>query len=226
MVYKITKRPSDLYLSLSTAAANDSNIVNNKENLAKSPLGSKHIAQSTKMVPPTRANSIERKCKLIKKKSSKDKEQLIKGNVFELKKDANNNISNSNTTCECPLNGTNTSGKNKNNNGKINNKVWKNSKLFDAVLDNDTSAVRTCLITDELDVNEYSPEGISALHIASAAGYLECVELLVECGANVDVSDVNNRTPLEYAVIYGNFECASLLIENGADSKVIKNGIN
>lgn len=206
MVYKIQKRPTELYL---TPVVSDEILL--KDNRCKSP-----SRNSSKMVTPTRTNSVERKYKLIKKKSSKDKDQLTKGNVFEAKKDNNNNSSN---TCDCPKS-TVTKNKNKS------NKVWKNAKLFDAVLDNDFSAVRQCLIADELDVNEFSPEGTSVLHIASAAGFLDCLELLLECGAKVDSTDSNTRTPLEYAVIYGNFECAALLIEHGADSKVIKNGIN
>lgn len=202
MVYKIQKRPSELFLTPVTSE--------DKENRLKSP---------SSMVTPTRANSAERMFKLMKKKSSKEKDQLLKGNVFEVKKDLNNNSNSNSNTCECPKS-TATKLKNKS------NKVWRNSKLFDAVLDNDFTDVRRCLISDELDVNEFSPEGTSALHIASAAGYLDCLELLLECGAKVDATDANSRTPLEYAVIYGNFECAALLIEHGADSKVIKNGIN
>lgn len=208
MVYKIQKRPTELYLSPVT-----SEDINLKENRCKSP-----SRNSTKMVTPTRTNSVERKYKLMKKKSSKDKDQLMKGNVFEVKKDSNNNTNNN--TCDCPKS---TATKNKSNKS---NKLWKNARLFDAVLDNDFKGVRDCLITDEMDVNEFSPEGTSVLHIASAAGFLDCLELLLECGAKVDSTDANNRTPLEYAVIYGNFECAALLIEHGADSKVIKNGIN
>lgn len=101
-----------------------------------------------------------------------------------------------------------------------------NTKLVDSVLDNDFALLRKLVIVDRVDVNETTSEGTTVLHIASAAGYLECVRLLLECGANVNTKDSQSRTPLEYAVLYGNFDCASELIEFGANTNVIKDGIH
>jgi len=166
----------------------------------------------------TRSNSAERKYKLIKKKASKEKEHLIKGNVFETCNTNSNSKNTSTTVGECPKI---TAPKLK----SKTNSVWKNSKLFDAILDDDFTLTRKLIIVEESDVNEICPEGNSVLHIAAAAGHIDCLELLIECGAKVNAQDYNNRTPLEYAVMYGNFDCASLLIENGADANVIKNGL-
>lgn len=161
-----------------------------------------------------RSNSSERKFKLIRKKSSKDKENLLKGNTLEVLTE-NKNINNSNEYTKI------TTPKLK---SKA-NKVSKNCKLFDAVLDDDFMLARKLIIVEEVDVNDLCPEGNSVLHLAAAAGHLDCMELLIECGAKVNAKDNFSRTPLEYAVMYGNFDCAEILIDNGADINVIKNGL-
>jgi ankyrin repeat protein len=45
---------------------------------------------------------------------------------------------------------------------------------------------------------------------------LECAEVLLEAGINVDALDKNNNTALHYASGYGKKECVVLLLENGA----------
>lgn len=208
MVYKFQKRPTELFLGVTTSS-NDNNMlsVTERENRMKSP-----TPATTRLPTPTvRGSSLERTLKLIRKKSSKEKDNLVKGHVF------------TDSTKECPTPTKSTTKQHKN---KSTNKAFSTGKLFDAILDNDFSLARKCIIADEMDVNEYSPEGTTVLHLASAAGFVECSLLLIECGAKVNSMDTNGRSPLEYAVLYGNFECAALLIENGADSKVIKNGIH
>lgn len=221
MVYKFQKRPTELFLNITTTTtttATDNNNNNNmgatdRENRMKSP--SPAVARLPTPTVRQAASSIERKFKLIRKKSSKEKENLVnKGHVF---------VGGNEATKECPTPTKSTTKQLKN---KSTNKAFTTGKLFDAVLDDDFSLARKCLIADEMDVNEYSPEGTTVLHLASAAGFVECALLLIECGANVNSVDTNGRSPLEYAVLYGNFECAALLIENGADSKVIKNGMH
>ena len=205
MVYKFQKRPTELFLPTTT-----SNLVAECDsNRIKSPVKPTTNRLPTPIVP--RPGSVERKFKLIRKKSSKEKENLVKGHIYETANSSDsNNANNSNKIVK----------------NKTTNKAFTSAKLFDAVLDNDFSLTRKCLISDEMDVNETSPEGTTVLHLASAAGHLECLQLLIECGAKVNSIDNNGRSPLEYAVLYGNFDCAALLIENGADSKVIKNGIH
>ena len=209
MVYKFQKRPTELFLSVTTSSSDNNNNmgVAERENRMKSP----SPATARLPTPTVRGSSLERKFKLIRKKSSKEKDNLKVGHVF------------SDSTKECPTPTKSTTKQLKN---KSTNKAFSTGKLFDAVLDNDFSLARKCLIADEMDVNENSPEGTTVLHLASAAGFVECSQLLIECGAKVNSMDRNGRSPLEYAVLYGNFECAALLIENGADSKVIKNGIH
>lgn len=179
------------------------NSLTSLENLAKR---SRSPARTT-MKADTRQSSIERKSRLIKKKPNKDKDPLEKQNTLAISDKSARSLTKSVAVLS-------------------NDKAFTSGRLFDAVLDGNTSIVRHCLVVDGMNVNDYSPEGTTTLHLASAAGSIDVLELLINCGGFVDCTDVKGRTPLEYAVLYGNFDCATLLIENGADSKCIKNGFH
>mmetsp|Transcript_16232 Transcript_16232/g.35080 ORF Transcript_16232/g.35080 Transcript_16232/m.35080 type:complete len:935 (-) Transcript_16232:2103-4907(-) len=61
-------------------------------------------------------------------------------------------------------------------------------------------------------------DGVTGVHVAAEEGHLECVNLLIEAGADVTVLDEEDRTPLLLAV-KGNYgEVASALVKAGADS--------
>jgi ankyrin repeat protein len=60
-------------------------------------------------------------------------------------------------------------------------------------------------------------DGVTGVHVAAEEGHLECVNLLIEAGADVTVLDEEDRTPLLLAV-KGNYgEVASALVRAGAD---------
>jgi serine/threonine-protein phosphatase 6 regulatory ankyrin repeat subunit B len=60
-------------------------------------------------------------------------------------------------------------------------------------------------------------DGVTGVHVAAEEGHLECVNLLIEAGADVTVLDEEERTPLLLAV-KGNYgEVASALVKAGAD---------
>lgn len=68
------------------------------------------------------------------------------------------------------------------------------------------------------DLNRLSSQGISALHYAVHAGQIEVVRLLLENGADVNIRDKRDRTPLHQAVrADDSSELIDLLVENGAD---------
>ena len=176
-----------------------------------------------------RVNSVERKSTLVKRKS---KDHLTKGNLFVPVSDTSNdkfscchgkysccceNRTSTINSCECD--------KSMKKIKSIPKKLSKSTILFDAVLDDDFALLRKLIITDEFDVDEVNLEGNTGLHFAAAAGHLECMQLLIDCGSRINAVDDYLRTPLEYAVIYGNFDCASKLIANGADTSLIKDGI-
>ena len=60
-------------------------------------------------------------------------------------------------------------------------------------------------------------DGVTGVHVAAEEGHLECVNLLIEAGADVTRLDEEDRTPLLLAV-KGNYgEVASALVRAGAD---------
>uniref|UniRef100_A0A673KQ68 Unconventional myosin-XVI-like n=1 Tax=Sinocyclocheilus rhinocerous TaxID=307959 RepID=A0A673KQ68_9TELE len=59
------------------------------------------------------------------------------------------------------------------------------------------------LVSSGGSVNQQNDDGVTLLHIASASGYKEVVSVLLENGADVQVSDNNYWTPLHLAAKYG-----------------------
>ncbi|KAL7461387.1 hypothetical protein ACHAXS_003047, partial [Conticribra weissflogii] len=60
-------------------------------------------------------------------------------------------------------------------------------------------------------------DGVTAVHVAAEEGHLECVQILIDAGADVTKVDEEDRTPLLLAV-KGNYgEVASALVKAGAD---------
>lgn len=59
--------------------------------------------------------------------------------------------------------------------------------------------------------------GLTALSYAAREGCMECAKILVEAGADVDIGDVENVSPLLTAIINMRFDTAKYLIEAGAN---------
>lgn len=59
--------------------------------------------------------------------------------------------------------------------------------------------------------------GRNLLHLATLKGYTDIVELLVENGVDLDITDNFGNTAYKYAAKYGHKKIASLLKKNGAD---------
>jgi ankyrin repeat protein len=59
--------------------------------------------------------------------------------------------------------------------------------------------------------------GLTALAYAAREGCLDCARLLVEAGADIDLGDVENVTPLNLAIMNLRFDTAKYLIESGAN---------
>jgi ankyrin repeat protein len=68
-----------------------------------------------------------------------------------------------------------------------------------------------------LGVNATTTTGSTALHLACYQGSNDCVELLLEAGAQIDARTNDGRTPLSVAVENGHAGTAMLLIVKGAD---------
>ncbi|CAL9069236.1 unnamed protein product [Musa banksii] len=75
-------------------------------------------------------------------------------------------------------------------------------------------------------INKPADGGITALHMAALNGYFDCVQLLLDLGANVSAvtfqygTSANligaGSTPLHYAACGGNLKCCQMLLARGA----------
>ncbi|WP_170232994.1 ankyrin repeat domain-containing protein [Desulfuromonas acetexigens] len=73
------------------------------------------------------------------------------------------------------------------------------------------------LLNQDVDVNEQTAIGWTALLAAAAQGYPQIVQLLLDAGANTDIGNLKGITPLIYGARYGNIEVSKLLLEYGAN---------
>ncbi len=95
----------------------------------------------------------------------------------------------------------------------------KDFELHQAVLDNDLQLVSKFL-SKGADVNQIGSRKYgygSALHLAVREGRLKIAQLLLKRGAQVDVLDPDDFTPLHNAAWNGNLDMIKLLLEAGAD---------
>ncbi|CAG9861802.1 unnamed protein product [Phyllotreta striolata] len=93
--------------------------------------------------------------------------------------------------------------------------------LHEAVRKNDLKIVKEfveVLQQEEMSVNLVDQNGYTPLHIATLHGYKEIVTLLLEKGANINLSISDNiETPLSLAIKKGYEDIVKLLLHKGAD---------
>jgi ankyrin repeat protein len=90
--------------------------------------------------------------------------------------------------------------------------------LHQAIADRNIEAVKVH-IQEGTDINQmgsYAIEG-SALHVAVRSGQPDIARLLIESGAEVDIRDNSDFTPLHNAAWNGNLEMVKLLLDAGAN---------
>ncbi|TKW11443.1 hypothetical protein SEVIR_6G234000v4 [Setaria viridis] len=80
------------------------------------------------------------------------------------------------------------------------------------------SPASTSSRTDDM---EDSCEGLSLLHLACRVADVGMVELLLQYGANVNMTDSRGRTPLHHCILKGRHQHAKLLLSRGADSQAM-----
>lgn len=73
--------------------------------------------------------------------------------------------------------------------------------------------VKELLLKQDIDVNERSENGWTALLYAAAQGYPRILRLLLDAGANPDIGNLLGITPLIYGARYGNLEVCRILLE-------------
>ena len=92
--------------------------------------------------------------------------------------------------------------------------------LFASAVNGDKSSLDRILSSNwigSLDVVDKF--GRTALMYSCLGDYSECAELLIKCGADINMKDLLGRTPLLWAAHKGNFSCLKLLLSHGADWK-------
>lgn len=66
------------------------------------------------------------------------------------------------------------------------------------------------------NINAQTPNGVSAMHTSSKAGYLSVLKILLETGGNINIRDKKGKTPLYYSRKFKRKKVEKYLIENGA----------
>lgn len=72
-------------------------------------------------------------------------------------------------------------------------------------------------ITSEPRPKDMNKGGFAPLHYAARQGCLDCLKILVEAGADLNVTDPDRVSALNLALINVHFDAAAYLIEEGAD---------
>uniref|UniRef100_A0A665UFA6 Serine/threonine-protein phosphatase 6 regulatory ankyrin repeat subunit C-like n=1 Tax=Echeneis naucrates TaxID=173247 RepID=A0A665UFA6_ECHNA len=67
------------------------------------------------------------------------------------------------------------------------------------------------------DINILDDNGRTCLHAAASGGNVDCLNLLLNNGADVDIKDILGRSPLHYAAANGNSHCTISLVRAGAN---------
>ena len=96
------------------------------------------------------------------------------------------------------------------------------SQLHEAASLDDADTVKKG-IRQGLDPNERDSEwgGRTPLHVACSLGHADCVEVLLNSGAAVDVKrDADGWTPLHCSCEKGELDCVKLLLDSGASLEV------
>ena len=82
---------------------------------------------------------------------------------------------------------------------------------------NDTRRLEVLMASDPDSALATGPYGMTPLHWASRAGSLECLQWLLDHGAEVDARNDAHRTSIQLAAERGRAEAVKLLAEAGAD---------
>jgi ankyrin repeat protein len=92
--------------------------------------------------------------------------------------------------------------------------------VFEAAAFGRLNALRRILDDDPADVNAFSGDGFTALHLAVFGGQEEAARLLLERGANPNVVSTNEAVrvaPLGTAAFVRSVPLARVLLDSGAD---------
>ena len=93
--------------------------------------------------------------------------------------------------------------------------------LIDAVRSKSYDDVASLIGSAELDLNLKSEFGMTALHYAVKLGMSDIVKLLLDAGANINITNNSNETPLHLTCYKKRLTgIAKMLLDAGADTEV------
>ena len=93
--------------------------------------------------------------------------------------------------------------------------------LIDAVRSKSYDDVASLIGSAELDLNLKDELGMTALHYAVNRGMSDIVKLLLDAGANINVTNKSNETPLHLTCYKKRLTgIAKMLLDAGADTEV------
>ncbi|ERN00535.1 hypothetical protein AMTRI_Chr07g26700 [Amborella trichopoda] len=90
----------------------------------------------------------------------------------------------------------------------------------------DVDQLRHALDNLNGSIDDPVEDGDTALHLTCLYGFLPCVQLLLERGANLEAKDEEGAIPLHDACAGGFTEIVQLLINTARDSEVVKRILN
>uniref|UniRef100_A0A8C5QPG1 SOCS box domain-containing protein n=1 Tax=Leptobrachium leishanense TaxID=445787 RepID=A0A8C5QPG1_9ANUR len=94
-------------------------------------------------------------------------------------------------------------------------------QLYSAVLRDKPQDLRYLLAQDiyksSINFRNMFDVSLTSLHLAARLNLLECLQVLLDNGAEVDCLDMNAMTPLLFAVWNGSLECVRALLKAGAN---------
>ena len=93
---------------------------------------------------------------------------------------------------------------------------------YACVLHDDLAYVKPLLIGD-INIDERTYVGKTALSLAVLHNHLRVATYLIEAGANLDILDKEGQSPLSLAIRFRCFDCMRLLLQNGAKHKLASN---
>ncbi|XLR55363.1 hypothetical protein S83_006035 [Arachis hypogaea] len=86
----------------------------------------------------------------------------------------------------------------------------------------DLSALRIALDNLQGSIDEPVEDGDTALHLTCLYGHLECAQLLLDRGANLEANDEDGALPLHDACAGGYTQIVQLLLNRAGDAEIIK----
>ena len=99
--------------------------------------------------------------------------------------------------------------------------IYGNAPLHLSVNNNNTEITIKLLEHPECNIESENYAKNRPLHVAAIKGSLECANILISHGIDINTQNNYLRTPLHIAVIKKNIEIIELLIHTGADTTII-----